>query len=363
MLSGSERWAIGIGLALSNCALSALGFTLQRKSHLLHQKDAANRSLTSDENEPGPAERSCQLMWVIGVILYISASVPDVVSYAMVPQVVCSTMSCFRLVLVTVLAHFFLNEQLQRREFLAMTSCVIGTFLCLAFGPKLPESERVAEAGDLYHPEVYSYLIVGIASLLFLLLLEHSDALGLPSLSNTAHFLILPITTGLAFGIEKVFNTEIGFLHLPADFAGLLKQPQWMAMAAAICALGLTDLYLNLRGAQKMPVQVFIPGAFAFATSLQFLQSVFVFGELKDMDTKDAVLAMIGACASLAGAIGLQTEHLKQSWTNQHEFALVPQASESSSEESDATLSKHQSPSAVTSPPLKFLESSSVEIP
>lgn len=349
MLSGSDKWAIGVGMALSNCALSALGFTLQRKYHLLNQKDLVDRQVSPDQNESGPAERTCQLMWVIGVILYISAAVPDVVSYTMVPQVVCSTMQCLRLVLVTVLAHFFLNEHLQRREFVGMTSCVIGTFLCLAYGPKLSDEERLAEAGDLYHPQVYSYVMVVIALLLCLLLLEHSDAFGL-SLPSTAHYLILPITTGLAFGIEKVFNTEIGFLHLPDDLpAGLLKQPQWMAMAAAIGALGLTDLYLNLRGARSMPVQAFVPAAFAFGTALQFLQSVFVFGELKEMDTKDAVLSMIGACASLAGAVGLQPPQLQQSGIHKHEFALVSQE-EFSSEENDAAPCKQQLVSVIEMP-------------
>lgn len=309
-------------MALSNCALSALGFTLQRKSHLLNQKHDADLS-RSGESDSGPAAHSCQMMWVIGVILYISASVPDVVSYAMVPQVVCSTMSCFRLVLVAVLAHFFLNEKVQRREVLGMTSCIIGTFLCLAYGPKPSEEERVAEAGDFYHPEVYSYLMVCLFSLLSLLLLEHSDLLGLPSLPNAAHYLILPVTTGLAFGMEKVFNTEIGFVRLPADLPmGFFKEPQFLTMGAAILALGLTDLYLNLRGAQKMPVQIFIPTAFAFCTSLQFLQSVFVFGELNEMDTKDAVLSMMGACASLVGAVVIQPPRIEENPSSK--YALIP---------------------------------------
>jgi len=323
MLNAAERWTIGVCLALSNCALSSLGFTLQRKSHLLNQKDDENRKSTSDGNEATPAARSCHLMWAIGVMLYISASVPDVVSYAMVPQVVCSTMSCFRLVLVTVLAHFFLNEQVQRREVLGMTLCVAGTFLCLVYGPKPSEDDGLAEAGDLYHPEVYSYLLVGLASLLCLLLLEHSESFGLPQLPNTIHYLILPVTTGLAYSIEKVFNTEIGFLHLPEDLPmGFLRQPQWAAMAAAIGALGLTDFYLNVRGAQRMPVQIFIPSAFAFATALQFLQAVFVFGELKDMTSKDAGISMFGACASLAGAIVIQPPQSQPSCSCQH--TLVP---------------------------------------
>jgi len=300
MLNAAERWAIGVSMALTNVVLSSAGFTLQRKSRLLSQQDESKSDTESTHHR-------CRPMWLIGVLLYVLAAVPDVVAYAMVPQVVCTTMACFRLVLLTVLAHIFLNERVQQRELIGMLSCTVGTFLCLVYGPRPSEEDRLAEAGELYHPQVQTYLSIGLGCLLLLLVLEHSEAMGFRSLPDSVHFFILPITTGLAFGVEKVFNTEIGFVHAPQDLPwGLLDQPQWLAMAASIGALGLTDFYLNLRGAERMPVQIFVPTAFAFATSLQYFQSVVIFGELSEMDTKSAALSICGALASLAGALSIQ---------------------------------------------------------
>lgn len=308
MLSAEERWSIGVVMALSNCALSSAGFTLQRKSHLLSQQEQAKDEVI------GVVPFRYRLMWTVGVLLYIAAAVPDVVAYAMAPQVVCTTVACFRLVVMTMLAHFFLNEHVQKREVLSMIICTVGTFLCLVFGPRPTEDNRMADAGDLYHPQVYSYLLIVLGLLICLLFLEHSESLGCPSLPDRLHYFILPVTTGLAFGVEKVFNTEIGFIPPPKDLPwGLLSQPQWPAMAAAIAALGLTDFYLNLRGVQKMPIQVFIPVAFAFATSLQYFQSVFIFGELREMSERDAALATLGAIASLVGALGIQPPHFQAS--------------------------------------------------
>jgi len=222
------------------------------------------------------------------------------------------------LVVLTLLAHFFLDEQVQKREVMGMLSCSLGTFLCLVYGPRPSEEERIAEAGQLYHPQIYYYLLVGLGFLLGLLLLEHADSFGFPSLPGSVHYFALPVATGLAFGLEKVFNTEIGFVHAPQEFPrGFLTQPQWSAMAAAIAALGVTDLYLNLRGAKRMPVQIFVPTAFAFATSLQYFQSVALFGELNEMTTRDAALSICGALASLVGALSIQPPKLENSTGHQ----------------------------------------------
>merc|ERR1712113_1001636 len=112
---------------------------------------------------------------------------------------------------------------------------------------------------------------------------------------------------GLAFALEKVFNTEIGFITPPENLpTGLIGEPQWTFMAAAIGLLGLMDFYLNLRGAKQMPVQVFVPVSFALATTLQYFQSVFIFGEFKEMDDVHAALSISGALLSLVGALCIQ---------------------------------------------------------
>ncbi|CAE8619260.1 unnamed protein product, partial [Polarella glacialis] len=50
-----ERWALGISLALLNVALSATGFTLQRKAHL--------RAAEEQRVDPEHATMACCPMW------------------------------------------------------------------------------------------------------------------------------------------------------------------------------------------------------------------------------------------------------------------------------------------------------------
>lgn len=297
----AARWLVGVCMALLNCALSSVGITMQRKAQLLSEEL---------QDKSGERAKLQRVLWGVGVLLYILAAVPDVLAYTMVPQVVCTTVACFRLVVVTVLAHTCLQERAQLREVLGMTACTLGTFLCLCFGPRPDAVSTSVSAGEFYHPQVVTYLGAGLSVLVFLLLLEHADALQI-HVGQSVHVAALPLATGLAFGLEKVFNTEIGFIRPPEDLPwGLVESPQWTGMIVAIGLLGLTDFYLNLRGVQRMPMQVFLPISFALSTALQYFQSVFIFGEFREMDGLHAALSMCGALVSLAGALCIQPPRL-----------------------------------------------------
>lgn len=97
------RWSLGVALALLNCVLSSMGFTLQRLSHVEEMKKP-------EEQQRPPSARPA---WIIGVSMYMMAALPDVFAYALAPQIVCSTVACARLVMVTLFAHIILDEKIH----------------------------------------------------------------------------------------------------------------------------------------------------------------------------------------------------------------------------------------------------------
>mmetsp|Transcript_72449 Transcript_72449/g.183380 ORF Transcript_72449/g.183380 Transcript_72449/m.183380 type:complete len:338 (+) Transcript_72449:67-1080(+) len=289
------KFLLGLSCALANGVMSSIGFTMQRKAQLI-----------SEESRDEDVQRRSSFIRNAGVVLYILAAVPDVISYTLVPQVVCTTVACFRLVFVTFLAHTFLHEEVRGREALGMAICTLGTFLCLVFGPRPEDIKADDMAQTFYHAQVWTYLGFGLVILVLLLAVEHLGRFGTYHSSKQVHYITLPLATGLAFALEKVFNTEIGFVQTPASLPGLFDTPLWCTMVVSIVLLGLTDFYLNLRGAASMPVQVFLPTAFALSTSLQFFQSIFIFGEFADMTARNAALSIWGALISLGGTLLIQ---------------------------------------------------------
>jgi hypothetical protein len=216
-------------------------------------------------------------------------------------------------VVVTVLAAIFLGEKAEGREWAGMLICSAGTFLCLHFGPR-PDEEHIkdhtkhSEDGELAigsQATLYAYAGIVFVVLVVLLVMEHAHCLGL-KMSVTCHYFTLPVATGLAFGLEKVFNTEIGLLMHGHSAEENLARPEIWIMASMIVVLGVLDLYLNLRGAKVLPVQAFIPMTFAFATSLQFFQSMFIFGEFVRVSPADRALSVLGALMALVGTLIIQ---------------------------------------------------------
>jgi len=146
------RRVLGIGFAFLNTVLSSVGFVLQRKAHLMSEREF----------------HSYRPLWLFGVILYIAAALPDVVAFTMIPQVLCATISCFRLVMVCLLGHLVLGEHLGRRDVHSIGMCTLGTIACVMFGPASDESISVSPS-EFHHPKVTIYTVVGLGLLVFLL--------------------------------------------------------------------------------------------------------------------------------------------------------------------------------------------------
>lgn len=285
---------LGITLTFLNMILSTTGFIMQRKAHLL------NEAVEFEKQRPSHRRP----LWVAGVTLYIVACVPDVWACTLIPQILYSTMGCLRLVMMSVFGHAFLKEEVGRREVLGISLCFVGAALCVWYGPDADASVAV-DAETLYHPNVLVYAVAGFVFLCALLLLVHMDSFGCLQPTNKLYRCALPLTTALACGIEKVFNTELGFMQMPKQ---LLHQPLWLSMVASVGLLGLMDFYLNVRAAQRMSVQVYVPLAFAFGISLQCFQGMWVFDETKEMTVTHSLLTLMGIIFALTGALVIQLE-------------------------------------------------------
>lgn len=274
----------GVCFALLNALLSSAGYIMQRKATLL------NAALPED------SRRKCSFGWLVGVLVYISAAPPDVISYALAPQMVCSAIACLRLALVAMLANIFLSEPLGRREWVGILFCMVGTSMVLCFGPG---DANDTTSGHFYRPKVVSYLSCAGVAFICLVLVEHLEHLGIGPLPRVQR-VTLPVITALDYGLGKVFNSQLRFLKMPEN---IIEEPLWLATVLMVALLGLGDLYCNLRGASRFPISVFVPVVFAGCTLIQYLQAVLLFDEGDNLSLRDFVLSLLGALWCLIGAL------------------------------------------------------------
>lgn len=329
-----SRRVLGLACAFLNTGLSSVGFVLQRKAHLIKEQESIGRSSAAQSSV------SRSPLWILGIVLTIAAALPDVAAYTLIPEVLCATVACFRLVVVCALGHVFLGEHLRQEDVRGISICTLGTVLCVIFGPG--GDEGTSSTARLHHPKVVAYSVVGLGVLAVVLVIVHADSFprvtriwpALPS--SKLYRFSLPVATALAYAVEKVFNTELGFIEKPEN---VFLEPLWLGMVIAVGALGITDFYLNTRAAERMPVHLFAPLTFAFATSLQCLQAMIIFDEFINMSFFGSLATLLGVGLALTGALLIQPSQYEtnhRQMTPSHSSPGTPTSSKNKSEEPQA---------------------------
>jgi len=279
------RAAIGVGLALLSITLSSLGFVLQRKAHLLAAAGGV---------------QNYRYIGIVGLILYLLATIPDCLAFALLPQIVCSVVESFRLVIMLIMAHALLNESSNLKDIIGVVACISGTILCIVYGPFKDRTEEV-----LFTNKVVVYLILGAILLVALVTVEHVDVLSLPRRQDYRRY-TLTFTAALSFGLQKVLNTELGFTNA----AHRHRPITWSAVAASIGLMALVNFYFVLRTAKYLQVRTSAVLGWAFGSGLQLFQSIAVLDEFSGMATGRTFAALSGACISFAGAFYLELQRV-----------------------------------------------------
>lgn len=289
-----KRRASGILLCLLSQLFAVSGFIMLRKSH----KDDEARE--SEQRRPEHHRR----LFLFGTFVYIIACVPDLLGCAMLPQVLYSTLGCFRLVLNAVLGQAFLGEKLNRWGLLGIAICSLGTILCVLWGPK-PGQSVPSDSNGVSHERIPIYVASAMGVLIIFLIIVHGDSLGCVQTSSRLYKFSLPFVTALALGVEKVFNLELGFMTMPSHVFDA-RTPRWVAMVAGVAILGLLDFYLNMRAASRMSVHVFVPLSFSFGIAFQVFQGAVVFDEFENLPLQSIAITLGGCCMALFGSLVIQ---------------------------------------------------------
>jgi len=284
--SSNMRFFLGCCCAMLNGSLSSLGLTMQRAARL-------------PRYEARFGERACYLRWA-GIAIYIVAAAPDVMAYALLSEVLCGAFAGFRLAVVFIMAHFWLDEHIGRREISGMCVCIMGTVLCASFAPRREQGGATTGGGSKM---IVCYFVVGLALLVVLLVVDHATRLNKRMNQSLLRFMVCSAAS-LTFGLEKVVNTLLGGFTFSLN---TLEHPgehsASICMALGVVMLGLLDLYLTDRGTGRMTVKVFAPVVFAYGQCIQVGQSIVIFEDFRHMSAGYVALALAGAFLSLVGAL------------------------------------------------------------
>lgn len=271
--------------------LSSLGFILVRKSELLKQE------VIAEHGEHVTLPSRYRGLFGGGVVLYISASGPDVVSFMLASEVVCSTIACLRLVIVTILARLILLEYLNMLQIIGIFLCTSGALLCLFFGPRSDQGDFPAISGA----KVIPYTVVMLIVMVVAFILSCKGAMVSSSMTRWRYRVwafMLPTVEASADSLQKLTLSISGRVNVNATQAAIFS--------IFVVSFALLNFYLNLKGSQSMPVNLFIPLAFALRTIIQFFQSAAILDEFVNVSAIHTWISLFGSMCALVGALCIQ---------------------------------------------------------
>ncbi|PKI31713.1 probable magnesium transporter NIPA6 [Punica granatum] len=108
-------------------------------------------------------------LWWIGMITMIVGEIANFVAYIYAPAVLVTPLGALSIIVSAVLAHFLLDEKLQRMGMLGCLLCIVGSTIIVLHAPEERSLDSVEEIWDLAtQPAFLLYMasVVAVASVL-----------------------------------------------------------------------------------------------------------------------------------------------------------------------------------------------------
>jgi drug/metabolite transporter (DMT)-like permease len=133
-MSDPGRYLAGVGIALATTFMSALGMTLQKRTHqrLEGRREAARRKHRTD----AALASYKQPLWVVGLVLMAASALLSLAVFALVGQSVASAFASITIVWSLLLSVAVLRERITPLDVIVATLMITGTVLAVYFGSR-----------------------------------------------------------------------------------------------------------------------------------------------------------------------------------------------------------------------------------
>eukprot|EP00933_Yihiella_yeosuensis_P044975 TRINITY_DN40270_c0_g1_i1.p1 TRINITY_DN40270_c0_g1~~TRINITY_DN40270_c0_g1_i1.p1 ORF type:complete len:407 (+),score=57.40 TRINITY_DN40270_c0_g1_i1:60-1280(+) len=278
-------WLIGVLITVAGSTSTALGLVLQKYSH---QQNALSKN---------PVLYYKQFWWLLGVSIFMSSQVLNMVAMALTPQIVLSCLGAWSLMLSAVFGHCILGEHLKGSEKILMFGAVLGVASVMAGTP----SEGVPVNGDLPHIAsaftAPGFFVMLSTLLAFIGCLFGVACFTLPGLKPVAWSILAAILAGFTVAFFK----SVSLLMATGRFASPAPWTQagFYVIVLMSCFCGICQMHsLNL-GLQHGEALVVVPIYYALGMLAQILTGAVVFNELSSFTTPVQLLLFWGGTVLL----------------------------------------------------------------
>ena len=293
-----------IGVLLSICASisSNMGVNMQKFSMT---KEAAGRG----------EDRAyiCQPLWGIGLVLVIAGSIGDLVALGYAAQSLAVPVGALTMVFNVLFAHFWLGEDLSRKDMMATFMVMSGVVLTAAFGDKSAQCFTMDDLMALYtEPTFLGYVAFVLPLMMTLYFLAHraDDVLkkwGPSSKQYKAwrkiHPLLYPVLSGF-WGAQSVLFAK-SIAEMVKLTARGYNQFTYVSIIIAVCMVVtiFTQIHFLAQGLQNFDA-IFVVPVFQSAFIVgSILVGATYFKEFSNFSLYQVVFFPTGICIVIGGVM------------------------------------------------------------
>ncbi|KAL5227776.1 hypothetical protein ABZP36_016041 [Zizania latifolia] len=241
-------------------------------------------------------------LWWVGMVTMLVGEIANFIAYMFAPAVLVAPLGALSIIVSAVLAHFTLNEKLQRVGVLGCVLCIVGSTVIILHAPQERTPSSVDEIWHLaIQPAFLCYAALAVAVSLFLMIY------CAPRYGQMNIVVYVGICS--VIGSLTVMSIKAVGIAIKLTIEGINQVTYfqtWLFAAVSVACLVIQLVYLN-KALDTFNTAVVSPIYYAMFTTLTILASAIMFKDWSGQSASKIASEICGFLTVLAGTVVLHS--------------------------------------------------------
>lgn len=235
-------------------------------------------------------------LWWVGMVTMIAGEIANFVAYIYAPAVLVTPLGALSIIVSAVLAHFLLNEKLQKMGMLGCLLCIVGSTIIVLHAPRERSLESVDEIWGLAIQPAFLLYTASVIAVALVLILYCAPRYGQTNI--LVYIGICSVIGSLTVMSVKAIGIAI---KLTLEGANQFKYFQsWVFAMVSVTCIVIQLNYLNM-ALDTFNTAVVSPIYYALFTSFTILASAIMFQDYNGQSASSIISELCGFITVLSG--------------------------------------------------------------
>lgn len=235
-------------------------------------------------------------LWWVGMVTMIAGEIANFVAYIYAPAVLVTPLGALSIIVSAVLAHFLLDEKLQKMGMLGCLLCIVGSTIIVLHAPRERSLESVDEIWGLAIQPAFLLYTASVIAVALVLILYCAPRYGQTNI--LVYIGICSVIGSLTVMSVKAIGIAI---KLTLEGANQFKYFQsWVFAMVSVTCIVIQLNYLNM-ALDTFNTAVVSPIYYALFTSFTILASAIMFQDYNGQSASSIISELCGFITVLSG--------------------------------------------------------------